>query len=323
MSTADNTEEKHITCADDMNNLHITSTEAEEVDVCANCGKEDSDGLKACTACKMVKYCNRDCQIAHRPQHKKACRKRAAELNDLELFKQPPKKEDCPICMLPLPSIDTGTSYKACCGKIICSGCIHAMEMRDNGVGLCPFCRTPMPKSNGEAIEMLEKRMEVGDATAMFSLGCYYRGGFFGMSRDYAKALKLWHKAGELGNAKAYNNIGNAYYNGRGLERDEKKANHYYELAAMRGYVSARHNIGNSEGRAGNRDRALKHYIIAAGSGLNDSVKNIQRLYRDGNATKEDYSKALLAYQKYLDEIKSEQRDKAAAANDRYKYIMD
>ena len=41
---------------------------------CANCdkGEESTGDLKACTACKMVKYCNRDCQIAHRPQHKKA-----------------------------------------------------------------------------------------------------------------------------------------------------------------------------------------------------------------------------------------------------------
>ena len=40
---------------------------------CANCGKgdENGDSLKACTACKMVKYCNRECQIAHRKQHKK------------------------------------------------------------------------------------------------------------------------------------------------------------------------------------------------------------------------------------------------------------
>ena len=71
MSTTDNTEEKHITCTDDMNNLHITCTEV-EIDTCACCGKEGSDGLKACMACKMVKYCNRDCQIAHRPQHKKS-----------------------------------------------------------------------------------------------------------------------------------------------------------------------------------------------------------------------------------------------------------
>ena len=189
------------------------------------------------------------------------------------------------------------------------------------GVGLCPFCRTPAPKSEKEVTERVKKRVEVGDATAMFSLGCYYRDGFFGMPRDYAKALKLWHKAGELGDAKAYCNIGNAYYNGRGLERDEKKADHYYELAAIRGNAVARFNLGNGEARTGNWVRGLKHWMISAGGGYNDSVKNIQQLYMDGDATKEDYSKALQTYQAYIDEIKSDQRDKAAvfSAND-YKY---
>jgi TPR repeat protein len=54
-------------------------------------------------------------------------------------------------------------------------------------------------------------------------------------------------------------------HTGRGLERDEKKANRYYELAAMGGNAVARCNLGNSEFRAGNWDRALKHYMIAAG----------------------------------------------------------
>ena len=100
---------------------------------CANCGKgeESSVDLKACTACKLVKYCNRDCQIAHRPQHKKACKKRATELYDEMLFKEPPPREECPICMLTLP-VDAGeTLFKSCCGKIICMGCIHAMAMEE------------------------------------------------------------------------------------------------------------------------------------------------------------------------------------------------
>ena len=55
--------------------------------VCANCGKgeEESINLKKCSACLSVKYCGRECQIAHRPHHKKACKKRAAELHDEKL----------------------------------------------------------------------------------------------------------------------------------------------------------------------------------------------------------------------------------------------
>ena len=310
-------EEKHITCTDDMNNMHITCTAIEvEIDRCANCGKEDSDGLKACTACKMVKYCNRDCQIAHRPKHKKACRKRAAEIHE-ELFKPPPPPEDCPICMLPLPWQDTGSKYKSCCGKVICSGCIHAVRLT---TPLCPFCRTPAPDSEKELVERTKKRVEAGDATAMYTLGYYYSNGLRGFSQNHSKALELWHRAGELGYAGAYFKIGTAYYNGRGVERDNKKANHYFELAAMRGLVVSRHNLGCTEYDKSNWDRAIKHWLIAAGGGENDSVKNIQQLYMGGGATKDDYTNALREYQAYLEEVRSEQRDTAAAFNDRYKY---
>ena len=98
------------------------------VSVCANCGKgeEESHKLKNCTACKLTKYCNRECQIAHRPQHKKECRKRAKELYDEQLFKQPPLAEDCPICFQLLPTLITGYRYMSCCGKVICCGCIYA-----------------------------------------------------------------------------------------------------------------------------------------------------------------------------------------------------
>ena len=66
-------------------------------------------------------------------------------------------------------------------------------------------------------------------------------------------------------------------------------------------------------------DRALKHYMIAAGGGYNDSVNTIQYLYKHGHATKEDYAQALRVYQKYLDQVRSDQRDKVTAFDDRYK----
>ena len=114
--------------------------------LCPACGKEEDEdnNLKACTACKMVKYCNRDCQIAHRCQHKKECKKRAAELHEEALFKQPPPNEDCPVCFLPLPPIGE-RSYQSCCGKTLCNGCMDAVYDRtpSNKIPVCPFCRTP------------------------------------------------------------------------------------------------------------------------------------------------------------------------------------
>ena len=289
------------------------------ISLCANCGmgEESAGDLKACTACKMVKYCNRDCQIAHRPQHKNACRKRAAELHDIKLFKQPPSNEDCPICMLSLPTLVTGRKYKGCCGKRICSGCIYAVAKRD-GVGLCPFCRTPTPTTDDEVLEQKRKRVEAGDAEAIHGLGCDYADGDDGLIQDRAMALELWHRAAKLGNAKSYYSIGISYLNGRD-ERDEKKAVHYWELAAMRGDATSRHNLGTFEFNAGNMDRALKHHMIAVGFGDNDSLELIKQMFINGHATKDDYAKALQAYQAYLDEIKSPQRDEAAAFDDYYK----
>ena len=316
-----NKDAEHITCTDDLNNMHITCTE--EVDICANCGKEGGD-LNICNKCKEAKYCNAACKKKHRSRHKKKCVRRAAELYDERLFKPPPLKEDCPICMLPLPSLGTGSKYYSCCGKTVCSGCIHAPVYDDLGNEVdntkCAFCRAPAPTSNKEALNQTKKRMEVGDSSAINNLGLFYSNGLYGLQRNQTKAFELYHQAGELGYTKAYCNIGNAYHTGEGVERDEVKADHYYELAAIGGNAKARHNLGNAEWRAGNLERALKHYTISAGDGQNESVKIIQQLYMAGCATKEDYAKALQAYQAYLDEIKSGQRDEAAAFSDEYKY---
>ena len=290
---------------------------------CANCGKgeDNGDDLKACTACKLVKYCNRDCQIAHRPQHKKACRKRAAELHDEALFKEPPPPHgDCPICFLQLPSMDSGRRYYECCGKTICTGCVHADVYDNHGNEIvektCPFCRTPTSTTNMEAIKMLKKRIELGDEHACLMLGCFHDKGEYGLPPNSTKAVEFWRKGGKIG----YTNLGSAYDNGDGVERDEKMAKHYFELAAMEGNATARHNLGADEYNAGKYDRALKHFMIAVKGGDTGSVEVIQRMYKYGLATKDQYANALRSHQAYLNEIKSDQRDKAAAFHDGCRY---
>src|SRR6056300_1444694 len=58
---------------------------------CASCGTAAGGNinLKICTACKLVRYCSVECQKNHRRQHKKACKKRAAEIREDCLFQQP------------------------------------------------------------------------------------------------------------------------------------------------------------------------------------------------------------------------------------------
>ena len=285
--------------------------------ICANCGKgeECSGDLKSCTACKMVKYCNRDCQIAHRPQHKKACKKRAAEIHDEKLSKEHLPREECPICMLPPPLYGnhTGMTFFSCCGKNICNGCICAM-VKSGAKRLCPFCKSPPSNSNEEEVKKTKKLMERGNADAFNHLAGFYARGINGLPQDWAKANELYLKAGELGCADAYYNLGQSYNEGMGMTLDKKKAKHYYELAAMNGNVHARHNLGCLEGQAGNNHRAMKHFIIAASVGFKFSLDSVKRGYMAGHVTKEQYANTLREYQKSQDEMKSDARDKALAA---------
>ncbi len=124
---------------------------------CASCGKAEVDDakLKDCDECNLVKYCSDECMEDHRSQHEEACKKRAAELRDELLFKQPEGScyGDCPICCLPLSLVQSESSFKVCCSKLICNGCMYANQKREIEMKLqvsCPFCRKATPKTKKE-----------------------------------------------------------------------------------------------------------------------------------------------------------------------------
>jgi len=164
--------------------------------------------------------------------------------------------------------------------------------------------------------------MKKVDALAFYGLGCNYFRGRHGLRRDIDKALELWHKATELGCAAAHRNIGIEYLRGssKSTRKDEKKAAAQFELAAMKGDAMARAKLGDDEYKAGNTDRAIKHFLIAVSLGSEQGLNYIQALFNAGHVSKDDYASALRARQAYLDEIITNQRDEAAAFGDQYKY---
>ena len=311
MSTVDTNATAIDTVAEGIDKVDISDNNNEK---CASCGKEGkSEDMNTCNKCKMVKYCNAACKKKHRSKHKKACERRVAELHEEALFKEV-ERDECPICFLPMPIDGDENSFKSCCGKTICNGCIYAMRMSE-GKQICAFCRTPTVTSDEEFIKQLKKLINNGNAEAFNSLAGYYSGGNLGVPQDHRKASELYLKGGELGCANSYFNLGVSYYNGWGVENDLKKAKHYWELAAMGGDVDARHNLGAMEGEACNVDRAIKHLILAARAGDKialDAVK--EGLTMDGLVTKDEYASTLRAYHERQTEMRSDARNKAAAS---------
>ena len=189
---------------------------------CVECGKEEGGvSLKKCKACMLVKYCNANCQRNHWPKHKKDCKRRAAELHDEALFKDPPPKEDCPICFLPMPvmliccvSLPPATitsvpiydyakanvelaklcmqKYYPCCGKSICIGCIYSFF--DFGYkGKCLFSKFDSGnKTDEENLEGIMKRVEANDKASINVLAHHYEKGGLGLQQNRTKAKEFY-----------------------------------------------------------------------------------------------------------------------------------
>ena len=280
---------------------------------CASCGIAENDDikLKNCTACYLVRYCSVKCQKEHRSKHKRACKKRAAELRDELLFKQPESTHlgDCPICTLPLPFDLRNSESLVCCGKIICMGCFVANMKREVEMRLqpsCPFCRKVRPKTKEEMEKQHMKRLEANDTVAIFQQGWDQF-----KKEDYISAFEYWTKAAELGYVEARYFLACLYQNGYGVEKDVGKKIHHLEEAAIAGHPFARYNLGCEEWGVGNKERAVKHWVIGAAQGEGDSIKDLMDAFKRGVMAKEDLAASFRAHKAAVDATKSRQRQAA------------
>jgi TPR repeat protein len=153
------------------------------------------------------------------------------------------------------------------------------------------------------------ERIKKKDPVAMTEMGKKHRN-----EGDYGKSLEYYTEAAELGDAEAHFCLGGLYDNGQGVEKDTKKAIHHFEQAAIGGHPGARYNLGCIEANNGRFDGAVKHWIIAANLGNDNSLKYIKVLFMRGIVSKEDYATALRGYQARVDATKSAEREKAEEA---------
>lgn len=120
-----------------------------------------------------------------------------------------------------------------------------------------------------------------GDATAQFNLGCAYANGR-GVEKDYAQALSWYQKAAAQGHSGAQNNLGWMYDSGHGVTKSAETAAKWYLQAAKNGSAIAQNNIGlkyeKGTGVPQSREEALRWYRAAADQGNESAQKNLARL---------------------------------------------
>lgn len=90
---------------------------------------------------------------------------------------------------------------------------------------------TSVKKEFAEYSEELVSRAKSGDAEAQYSLGnCYFYG--FGIAKDQREAVKWLRKSAEQGYTPAQNDLGHCYYSGAGVERNQEEAERWWKKAA-------------------------------------------------------------------------------------------
>ncbi|WP_279134370.1 tetratricopeptide repeat protein [Megasphaera elsdenii] len=119
---------------------------------------------------------------------------------------------------------------------------------------------------------------------------------------NYAEAVKWYRKAANKGDNKARNDLGNCYYGGKGVEKDELEAVRWFWDAAVQGDAEAQNSLGDcyyyGKGVEVNETEAAEWYQGAADKGHAGAQTKIGNCYYYGNGVKKDYAKATEWYQK-------------------------
>ncbi|EJK70938.1 hypothetical protein THAOC_07663 [Thalassiosira oceanica] len=222
-----------------------------------------------------------------------------------------PEGDACPICfdLIGLP-MHEHAKRNVCCMKRVCNGCALAAYRRGM-YNSCPFCRTNLPTDEASELAMIQKRVDKGDAVAIYFLGNQYYYGMLGLARDVPRAIELWREAAELGSINSHHHLGHIHYNGDGIEEDKPRGIHHWQQAAMKGDVLSRHMLGAVENIDGNYQLAVQHWMISAKMGDEGSLNEIKEMFKKGHATKAQYGEALLGYRDATEEVKSPQREEA------------
>jgi len=139
-------------------------------------------------------------------------------------------------------------------------------------------------------------------AVESYQLGEDYYYGRNGKTQNYEEAVRCYRKAAELGYARAQNDLGVMYANGRGVTKNDEEAVKWYRKAAEQGNATAQYNLGvmyaNGRGVTKDDEEAVKWFRKAAEQGSADAQCYLGYMYGNGRGVTKDYEEAVKWYRK-------------------------
>ena len=134
---------------------------------------------------------------------------------------------------------------------------------------------------------------------------CNNLGRVFDATANYQQAMKYYQKAGDLGDAFGYHNMGILYDNGQGVQQNFHEAFKSYKKACDLNFAPACANIGNlyQQGQGVRQDfvNARKYFEKACNANKAMACNNLGVLYANGQGVKQNLSTAKQYYGKACD----------------------
>ena len=254
---------------------------------------------------------------------------------------------ECPICYHRLPLKKIEHVYHACCGEVICNGCVVGkqrtqlkepqfkelgfniedttpeegqfclIELFGMKIYVCPYCRAPPPQSEQELLQRIYDRIEIRNdrdyTIALNQLGTHYKDGECGLPQNLKKAEELFKEAYDLDDPVAAWNLYCIYDN-------EEKEVECLQRGEMLGSVDCIQELAIHAYDSGNMENFARLCVksVRLGGDTHD-INDLWSCYRHNLLSKDVVATTLRANQALKDEVTTKRRDFA----NRYEQFCD
>ena len=237
------------------------------------------------------------------------------------------KDDICPICLEIMPVLSvraTERKQTTCCRQFLCSGCQRQREERFQNAdavlqaarraqpldqrcldmatkqfeqaSACCLCRTPVPTSYQEAFRARLKHAKRGAVDSQYDIGRAYHEGE-GTEKDPVQAVHWFKMAAAQGHPRAMREYASCLEDGTGVDKSISESRLWYEKSASTGYAVAQNDLArlllNGEDAQKDTEEAIRLLRLSADQGFDGAQYNLAACYCNGEGVPRDLEAAL------------------------------